>query len=66
MYSVCRRGYCHCQDGFFEKDGICKAELGEFVESEKFCGGGIYKNHRCVCENHQFYHPDMRQCVKGN
>jgi hypothetical protein len=59
-----RRGYCLCQDGFYEKDGICKAELGEFVESENYCGTGIYKNGRCVCKNDQFSMPDMRRCLR--
>lgn len=68
-YSICRRGFCHCQDGFYEKDGICKAELGEMVEDEVFCGvdnpNRVYRNQRCVCENNQFYNANMRTCLKS-
>lgn len=64
-YSACRRGLCQCQDGFYEKDGICKAELGELVEEDAFCGSGSFKNNHCVCRNDEFYHPNMRACIKG-
>lgn len=64
-YSLCRRGFCQCQDGFYEKDGICKAELGELVEEEKYCGSGSFANNRCICQTNQFYNPNMRTCNKG-
>lgn len=66
-YSMCRRGFCQCQDGFYEKDSLCKAELGEFVEEEEFCGTNntFNKIDRCVCQNNQFYLPNMRSCIKG-
>lgn len=63
-YSMCRRGFCQCQDGYYEKDRVCKAELGELVEEEMHCGSGTFKNNKCVCQNNQFYHPNMRSCVK--
>lgn len=64
-YSICRRGFCHCQDGFYHRAGACKAELGEFVEEENDCGAGIFKNNRCVCTSDNFYNPHLRACVKG-
>lgn len=63
-YSLCRRGFCQCQEGFYEQSGICKAELGEIVEGEGYCGSGTFKNNRCVCDNDQFYMPNMRMCIK--
>lgn len=63
-YSMCRRGFCHCQDGFYEKGSVCKAELGELVEEEGHCGTGLFKNNRCVCSNADFYQPNMRTCIK--
>lgn len=67
-YSICRRGFCHCQDGFYHSTGVCKAEMGEYVEHESDCGAGVFKNNRCVCpiDLSPFYHPNMRSCVKGN
>lgn len=65
-YSICRRGFCQCQDGFFQVGGICKAELGELVEDEAFCGAGdTFKDMRCSCRNDRFYLPNMRSCIKG-
>lgn len=63
-YSMCRRGFCQCQDGFYEKNEICKAELGELVEEVAFCGSGLFKNSKCVCRNDDFYLPSMRACIK--
>lgn len=72
-YSICRRGFCQCQDGFYAKDGICKAELGELVEDEAFCGSGKLVKNRCTCVpdappsaiNNHFYNPNMRICTKA-
>lgn len=64
-YSICRRGFCHCQDGFYHRSGVCKAELGEFVEEDTDCGAGLFRNNRCVCESDNFYNPHLRSCVKG-
>lgn len=63
---MCRRGFCQCQDGYFAKNGICKAELGEMAENRDECGSetGVFQRNRCVCENNQFYHPNMRTCMK--
>lgn len=63
-YSMCRRGFCHCKEGYYEKDGICKSELGELVEDESFCGNGTFSNNRCGCQNDEFILPGMRNCIK--
>lgn len=46
------------------KNGICKAELGELVEEEVFCGSGAFKSNKCACQSNEFYHPNMRECIK--
>lgn len=63
-YSVCRRGFCHCQNGFYEQDSACKAELGEVVEEDTDCGSGTFKDNRCVCSNDYFYQASMRACLR--
>ncbi|XP_065089555.1 tenascin-like [Ochlerotatus camptorhynchus] len=65
-YSVCRMGQCLCREGFYAVGRECKAELGEHVEKKEDCGGGIYANGRCVCQNNQFYNYNMRTCLKGS
>ncbi|CRL03034.1 CLUMA_CG016428, isoform A [Clunio marinus] len=64
-YSMCRRGFCQCQDRFYHKDGICKAELGEHVDANTYCGSGTFRNNKCVCRNDEFYQPNMRSCIKS-
>lgn len=64
-YSVCRIGQCLCREGFYAVGRECKAELGERVEKEEECGGGIFVNGRCICQNNQFYNYNMRTCLKG-
>ncbi|XP_053698556.1 prion-like-(Q/N-rich) domain-bearing protein 25 [Sabethes cyaneus] len=65
-YTVCKVGQCHCREGFYNVNGACKAELGEYVEVAEDCGGGTMSpEKRCVCLNNQFYNYHMRTCLKG-
>uniref|UniRef100_A0A182PGL4 EGF-like domain-containing protein n=1 Tax=Anopheles epiroticus TaxID=199890 RepID=A0A182PGL4_9DIPT len=64
-YSVCRMGQCHCQDGYYHKQGRCMAELGEYAHDEQYCEpGATFRNNRCSCRYDQFYDNNMRECLK--
>lgn len=66
-YSVCRRALCHCQPGYFHRDGKCLAELGERVDDTTECGASGPKEvrgSRCVCRENFFYSPSLRLCNK--
>uniref|UniRef100_A0AAG5CT36 EGF-like domain-containing protein n=1 Tax=Anopheles atroparvus TaxID=41427 RepID=A0AAG5CT36_ANOAO len=64
-YSVCRMGQCHCKDGYYNAQGRCMAELGEYAHDEQYCAAGTtFQNNRCTCGNDQFYDNNMRTCLK--
>uniref|UniRef100_A0A336MXT6 CSON002763 protein n=1 Tax=Culicoides sonorensis TaxID=179676 RepID=A0A336MXT6_CULSO len=64
-HSVCRKALCHCQYGYYEKQGLCHAELGEHTMHKEFCPANTrYENNRCLCPYNTFYSPNMRFCVK--
>ncbi|XP_053669532.1 cell death abnormality protein 1-like [Anopheles marshallii] len=64
-YSVCRMGQCHCTDGYYNKEGRCMAELGEYAHDEQYCEADMtFSNNRCSCRNDQFYDNNMRMCLK--
>ncbi|XP_052868732.1 prion-like-(Q/N-rich) domain-bearing protein 25 [Anopheles cruzii] len=64
-YSVCRIGQCHCKEGYYNAQGRCMAELGEYAHDEQYCdNGAVFHNNRCACQNDQFYDVNMRTCLK--
>ncbi|XP_050069193.1 prion-like-(Q/N-rich) domain-bearing protein 25 [Anopheles maculipalpis] len=65
-YSVCRMGQCHCQDGYYNQNGRCMAELGEYAHDVQYCdNSAVFRNNRCTCRNDQFYDNNMRMCLKS-
>jgi hypothetical protein len=64
-YSICQQGLCLCQEGYFASNGLCKAELGEAVDSAEYCGAGEFRNGKCLCEKNRFYGANMRVCMKS-
>ncbi|XP_053681354.1 prion-like-(Q/N-rich) domain-bearing protein 25 [Anopheles nili] len=64
-YSVCRMGQCHCKEGYYNMQGRCMAELGEYAHDDQYCEpDALFSNNRCVCRNDQFYDLNMRSCLK--
>lgn len=63
---MCRRGFCQCEDGYYESNGKCKAELGEIVNSPEDCGDqAIWRNNKCGCKNSEFFDVGMQFCLKS-
>lgn len=63
MHSECRRNQCVCRPGYYQRNGVCFAELGEPADTAALCAT-VYRDGRCVCTYDQFYQPNMRTCLK--
>lgn len=50
--------------GYYRRNGLCFAELGEVADSSALCTT-VYRDGRCVCTYDQFYQPNMRTCIKS-
>lgn len=63
VHSECRRKQCVCRPGYYQRNGVCFAELGEVADSSSLCAT-VYRDGKCVCTYDQFYQPNMRTCLK--
>lgn len=65
-YSTCSRGLCQCQRGFYESNGVCKAEVGMVVDSLDDCGFGLIldSQSRCSCDKDFFAGVNFRTCKR--
>lgn len=67
-YSICSRGLCQCQRGFYESSGACIAEIGMSVDFLSECGSGLILDsmNRCSCQKDFFAGLNLRTCTRGD
>lgn len=67
-HSVCLQGVCQCRKGYYLKDGLCKAEIGEVADSAELCEGADAffdpTTRKCSCIRNYFALNNLRSCIK--
>lgn len=65
LHSTCVSNICYCRLGYYHKNGLCMAELGEIANSPENCEFEYDADTKmCQCVRNYFYEANLRKCKK--